>query len=324
MKMMTALALVLASAPAAYAAGPNLNESFIEQVGTHNNATISQKHGNNNQATSQTGQYNSVLSNQNGAAAGAGPNNSANVQVGNDNTAVISQKNGSNNQSTFQAGRANAVTTSQVSKLATGSNNSGNVQAGDFNTATTTQTNSPPNSQATGVNYANDSMSAQYGTGNTVIAKQTGGQNNQGTVQAGDDNLSQVKQSDKAIIPATGAVVGGANTSFTGQFGDNNIVTTSQKTADANSEFSAGNGYGNAPRNIARGPGLWQTDLALSKQIPIREFMQLEFRSEVFNLFNRAQYGLPLADFSTSTFGQIINTVNTGPVGTGTPREIQP
>jgi hypothetical protein len=51
--------------------------------------------------------------------------------------------------------------------------------------------------------------------------------------------------------------------------------------------------------------------------------MQLEFRSEVFNLFNRAQYGLPLADFSTSTFGRIINTVNTGPVGTGTPREIQ-
>lgn len=84
-----------------------------------------------------------------------------------------------------------------------------------------------------------------------------------------------------------------------------------------------GSGYGNAPRNIVRGPGLWQADLALSKLIPIREFLQLEFRSEVFNLFNRAQYGLPLADFSTSTFGRIINTVNTGPVGTGTPREIQ-
>jgi hypothetical protein len=117
MKMMTALALVLASAPAAYAAGPNLNESFIQQVGVHNNATVGQKNGNNNQATSQTGQFNSVLSTQNGAAAGATANNSANVQVGNDNTAAISQKNGSNNQSTSQTGRANAVVTSQVSKL---------------------------------------------------------------------------------------------------------------------------------------------------------------------------------------------------------------
>jgi len=40
-------------------------------------------------------------------------------------------------------------------------------------------------------------------------------------------------------------------------------------------------------------------------------------------VFNRAQYGLPLSDFSVSTFGQIIGAVNTGPVGTGTPRQIQ-
>jgi len=84
-----------------------------------------------------------------------------------------------------------------------------------------------------------------------------------------------------------------------------------------------GTGYGNAPRNVARGPGLWQADAALSKGIPLREGTRLEFRSEFFNLFNRAQYGLPLADFSNNTFGQIISTVNTGPVGTGTPREVQ-
>ncbi|WP_182276169.1 TonB-dependent receptor [Granulicella sp. 5B5] len=84
-----------------------------------------------------------------------------------------------------------------------------------------------------------------------------------------------------------------------------------------------GSGYGDAPRNIARGPSLWQADLALSKIIPLKELAQLEFRGEFFNLFNRAQYGLPLADVSTSTFGQIIATVNTGPVGTGTPRQVQ-
>ena len=66
MKMMTALALVLASAPAAYAAGPNLNESFIEQVGAGNHATVSQNSGNDNQATFQAGKSNSVLSAQTG------------------------------------------------------------------------------------------------------------------------------------------------------------------------------------------------------------------------------------------------------------------
>jgi outer membrane receptor protein involved in Fe transport len=83
-------------------------------------------------------------------------------------------------------------------------------------------------------------------------------------------------------------------------------------------------GYGNAPRNIAHGPSLWQTDLGLSKRIPLTESAQLQFRSEFFNLFNRAQYGQPQSDWSsTSSFGQIITTANTNPIGTGTPREIQ-
>ena len=84
-----------------------------------------------------------------------------------------------------------------------------------------------------------------------------------------------------------------------------------------------GSGYGNAPRNIGRGPGLWQADLGLAKQVPLGEHAQLQFRSEFFNVFNRGQYGKPLADLSTSNFGQIIGTVNTGPVGTGTPRQVQ-
>ncbi len=84
-----------------------------------------------------------------------------------------------------------------------------------------------------------------------------------------------------------------------------------------------GSGYGDAPRNIGHGPNLWQTDLGFAKHIRLTESTQLQFRSEFFNVFNRAQYGQPLADFSDSTFGQIIGAVNTGPVGTGTPREIQ-
>jgi hypothetical protein len=81
--------------------------------------------------------------------------------------------------------------------------------------------------------------------------------------------------------------------------------------------------YGDTPRNVGGGPNLWQADLALAKRIPLNERAELQFRGEFFNIFNRAQYGQPLADFSANTFGQIIGAVNTGPVGTGTPREIQ-
>lgn len=82
-------------------------------------------------------------------------------------------------------------------------------------------------------------------------------------------------------------------------------------------------GYGNAPRNIDHGPNLWQADLGVAKRIPLTDSVQLQFRGEIFNVFNRAQYGQPLSDLSAPTFGQIITTVNTGPVGTGTPRQMQ-
>jgi hypothetical protein len=81
--------------------------------------------------------------------------------------------------------------------------------------------------------------------------------------------------------------------------------------------------WGDLPRNYLRGPGIWQTDLGLQKQMQLTERLNLQFRYEAFNIFNRAQYGLPQNDVSASTFGQILNTVNTGPTGTGTPRQMQ-
>jgi hypothetical protein len=85
--------------------------------------------------------------------------------------------------------------------------------------------------------------------------------------------------------------------------------------------------FGDAPRDVARGPGAWQMDLGVGKQIPLTERARFEFRAEFFNVFNHPQYGLPQADFTGSGFGSIIQTVNTttpvSPVGTGTPREIQ-
>ena len=87
----------------------------------------------------------------------------------------------------------------------------------------------------------------------------------------------------------------------------------------------AAGSFGNAPRNIARSPRLWQLDTGLGKRISLSERVQLQFRAEVFNIFNHPQYGAPQANLSSGLgiFGSIISTVNTGPVGTGTPRQMQ-
>jgi hypothetical protein len=44
--------------------------------------------------------------------------------------------------------------------------------------------------------------------------------------------------------------------------------------------------YGDAGRNIVRGPGFQEWDISLLKVFPIREQMQLQFRAEFFNAFN--------------------------------------
>jgi hypothetical protein len=81
--------------------------------------------------------------------------------------------------------------------------------------------------------------------------------------------------------------------------------------------------YGNTGRNRFRGPGLWQQDLALSKKFRVRESLNFDFRAEMFNLFNRAQYGNPVAARQNSTFGQILQTANDGSTGSGTSRQVQ-
>jgi hypothetical protein len=62
-----------------------------------------------------------------------------------------------------------------------------------------------------------------------------------------------------------------------------------------------------------RGPGIANWDFALFKKTPITERFNLEFRAEIFNLFNRVQFGTPDRTFTTnanSTFGRITTQAN--------------
>lgn len=83
--------------------------------------------------------------------------------------------------------------------------------------------------------------------------------------------------------------------------------------------------FGNAGRDIFRGPGFWQVDLGASKRIALTERYQLQFRAEAFNIFNRAQLGAPQSNISAGPgeFGLITQPVNTTPIGSGTARQIQ-
>jgi hypothetical protein len=50
---------------------------------------------------------------------------------------------------------------------------------------------------------------------------------------------------------------------------------------------------GNAPRTICCGPGEFQTDIGILKNTNIGERYRLQFRGEIYNLFNYAQFFQP-------------------------------
>jgi hypothetical protein len=81
--------------------------------------------------------------------------------------------------------------------------------------------------------------------------------------------------------------------------------------------------WGNAGRNLDRGPGTWQLDASLEKELLGIERYSLKFRADGFNMFNRAQYGLPVTNWSATNFGAITTQLNAGATGTATQRVFQ-
>jgi hypothetical protein len=68
---------------------------------------------------------------------------------------------------------------------------------------------------------------------------------------------------------------------------------------------------GDANRVPVSGPGFVNTDFSVIKQFALpREGMGLNFRAEFFNLFNHAQFGMPINDVSAPGFGSVNSTVN--------------
>jgi len=78
-------------------------------------------------------------------------------------------------------------------------------------------------------------------------------------------------------------------------------------------------------RDSVRGPGLLTVDLAVSKNVGLMGGAHLQFRAEVFNLFNRVNYGLPnAAIFIATADGGAAYNPNAGQItSAGAPRQVQ-
>jgi hypothetical protein len=107
--------------------------------------------------------------------------------------------------------------------------------------------------------------------------------------------------------------------------------------------------YGDLARNALRGPGFTQFDLVLNKRFRLTESSNIEFRTEIFNIFNKTNFAVPSTtlnnalptitaagvlssglqpnsaftqSFAGGTFGLLRQTVERT-VGLGTNRQIQ-
>ncbi len=61
-------------------------------------------------------------------------------------------------------------------------------------------------------------------------------------------------------------------------------------------------------RGVLHGPGLANLDFSAFKNFPFGEQRRIQFRAEIFNLFNHTNFGTPVTDIASPLFGTITST----------------
>jgi hypothetical protein len=79
--------------------------------------------------------------------------------------------------------------------------------------------------------------------------------------------------------------------------------------------------FGNCGRNSIYGPNFRNLDFSVLKEAKLGE-THLQFRAEVFNIFNHPAFAQPDSTFGTPSFGEVFNTLGRT-LGAGTSRQIQ-
>jgi hypothetical protein len=81
--------------------------------------------------------------------------------------------------------------------------------------------------------------------------------------------------------------------------------------------------YGNAGRNTLQGPGLAETDVSLGKKFSLSDRLDLQFRSEFFNVFNHSNFNTPNPVVYASATGGPSPTAGVITTTSTTSRQIQ-
>jgi hypothetical protein len=84
-------------------------------------------------------------------------------------------------------------------------------------------------------------------------------------------------------------------------------VWTSRSAFRRLSPLTEAGRFGNAGRNVVRGPGLTNVDVSLFKNFRLAETTMLQFRAECFNIANHANFGIPVTDLASANFGRILD-----------------
>jgi hypothetical protein len=67
--------------------------------------------------------------------------------------------------------------------------------------------------------------------------------------------------------------------------------------------------WGNTPKGFLSGPGFWNVDWALTRNVTVGQGKRVELRWEVFNVFNNVTLGNPNVTFGNPNFGKITSTL---------------
>jgi hypothetical protein len=123
------------------------------------------------------------------------------------------------------------------------------------------------------------------------------------------------------VVTANSTVNGVANTLRPDVTGPVAILGNVEQWFDT-SAFAAVPRFGNLGRNVIIGPTFNNIDFSVMKTTNLGDRMRLQFRAEVFDLFNHANFGRPGNTVGTPSFGRITST--RFPTGeSGSSRQIQ-
>lgn len=104
-------------------------------------------------------------------------------------------------------------------------------------------------------------------------------------------------------------LVGDPNANSNGKLSENNNDQNFWFNPAAYARPAAGT-FGNAPRDNMYGPGQYQWDIALFKNVTVKGSHSFQFRAEIFNFLNHANLNNPSTDPTSSTFGRVTSKDN--------------